>query len=99
MENYRTELPNESIPPKLHMLEDNAADFVENEKTGFGMYDEQGEESIQNEFNQIKITYCRMQPVLRRIESMLQEHYRRTHPESKAVKLRNKFSRKGKTTL
>ena len=99
MEYYRTEWPNGSIPPKLHMLEDHATDFVEKWKTGFGIYGEQGGESIHNEFNQLKITYCPMQPASRRLESMLQEHYRRIHPESKAVKLKNKFYRKKKTTL
>ena len=48
MEYYRTEWPNGSIPPKLHMLEDHATDFVEKWKTGFGMYGEQGGESIHN---------------------------------------------------
>ena len=81
------------------MLEDHATDFVEKWKTGFGMYGEQGGESIHNEFNKLKITYCRMQPASRRLESMLQEHYRRIYPESKAVKFKNKFSRKRKTTL
>ena len=51
MECYRTEWPNGTIPPKLHMLEDHATDFVEKWKTGFGMYVEQGGESIHNEIN------------------------------------------------
>ena len=42
MEYYRTEWPNGTIPPKLHMLEDHATDFVEKWKTGFGMYGVQG---------------------------------------------------------
>ena len=71
MEYYCREWPNGSIPPKLHMLEDHATDFVENRKTGFGMYSEQGGESIHNEFNQFKTTYCQMQPASKRLESML----------------------------
>ena len=78
------------------MLEDHATDFVEKWKTGFGMYGEQGGESIHNEFNQFKTTYCRMQSASKRLESILQEHYSRIHAESKAVKLKNKFCRKGK---
>ena len=81
------------------MLEDHATDFVEKWKIGFGMYGEQGGESIHNDFNQLKITYFWMQLASRRLESMLQEHYRRIHPESKTVKFKNKFSRKRKTTL
>ena len=96
MEYYRTEWPNGSILPKLHMLEDHATDFVEKWKTGFGMYGEQGGESIHNEFNQLKITYCRMQPASRCLESMLQEHYRRIHPESKRLNSKINFVEKGK---
>ena len=92
MEYYCTEWHNGSIHPKLHMLEDHATDFVEKWKTGFSMYGEQGE-------NQFTATYSRMQRASKRLESMLQEHYSRIHPESKAVKLKNKFCRKGKTTL
>ena len=55
MEYYRTEWPNGSILPKLHMLEDHATDFVERWKTGFGIYGKQGGESIHNEFNQLKL--------------------------------------------
>ena len=99
MEYYRTELPNGTIPPKLHMLEDHATDFLEKWKTGFGMYGEQSGESIHNGFNQPKITYCQIQPASRCLESMLQEHYRHIHPESKVIKFKNKFSRKRKTTL
>ena len=63
------------------------------------MYGEQGGESIHNEFNQLKMTYRSMQSASRRLESMLQEYYRRIYPESKAVKFKSKFSRKRKTTL
>ena len=80
MEYYRTEWPNGSIPPKLHMLEDHATDFVEKWKTGFGMYGEQGGESIHNEFNQFKTTYCQMQPASKRLDS-------RIHPSRKQSKV------------
>ena len=103
---FGTEWPNGTILPKLHMHEHHATDFVENQvwyvKSGrldSVLYREQGGESIHNEFNQLKTTYCQMQPASRRLESMLQEHYRRIHPESKAVKFKNKFSRKRNTTL
>ena len=73
------------------MLEDHATDFVEKCKTGFGLYDEEGGESIHNEFNQIRITYCWMQFTSRRLKSMLREHYRRIYSERKAVKFKNKL--------
>ena len=99
MEYCCTVWPNGIIPPKLQMLEDHATHFVEKWKTEFAIYGEQGGESIHNGFNELKTTYCRMQPASRRPESMLQEHYKRIHPESKVVKLKNKFCRKRKKTL
>ena len=48
MEYCCREWPNGSIPPKLHMLKGPATDFAEKWKTGFGMYGEQGGESIHN---------------------------------------------------
>ena len=73
MEYYCTEWPNGSIPPKLHMLEDHATDFVEKWKTGFGMYSEQGGESIHNEFNQFKTTYYRLSGL--RFERYFSHHW------------------------
>ena len=80
------------------MLEDHAVDFVKKWKFGFGVYGEQGGESIHNEFNNLKSIYCRMQPATRRLESMLHEHYRKVHPESKAIKAKNKTHRKRKSS-
>ena len=96
---YCTECPNGTIPSKLHMLEDHATDFVEKYKTGFGIYGEEGGESIHNEFNQLRITYCWMQFTSRRLKSMLREHYRRIYSESKAVKFKNKLCIKRKRAL
>ena len=95
MEYYRTEWPNGSIPPKLHMLEDHATDFVEKWKTGFGMYGEQGGESIHNEFNEFKthITGCSL------LQNVLAVASIQKAKQSAVVKLKNKFCRKRKTTL
>ena len=88
--------PDGTFPPKLHMLEDHAIDFVCKWKLGFGVYGEQGGESIHNEFNNLRNIYCRMQPSTRRLESMLHEHYRRVHPNSKSIKDQKKYCRKRK---
>ena len=63
------------------------------------MYGRQGGQSIYNEFNQVKTIYFQMQPDSSRLESMLEDHYRGIHPESKAVKFKNKFCIKRKITL
>ena len=49
--------PNDTIPPKLHLLEDHAADFMERWSKGHGIYGEQGAESIHKVFNVLGRTY------------------------------------------
>ena len=78
------------------MLKDHPTYFNENRKTGFGMHDEQGENSIDNEFNQLKIAYCWLQPASRPLERMLQKHYTSIHPESKVVNSKINFPEKEK---
>ena len=64
---------------KVFLQNDHATNFVKKWKNRFGM---QGGDSIYNEFNQFKITYCRMQSASKRLKMMLQEHYRHIHAES-----------------
>ena len=45
--------PKETIPPKLHMLKDHSADFIETCSTGHGVYGEHGAESIHEVFNSL----------------------------------------------
>ena len=95
-EHYRTEWHNGSILPKRRMPEDQATDFVEKWKTGFGIYGEQGAgELIHNEFNPRIITYFRMQPSSRRLQSILQAHPSR----KESCKFKHKFCRKRKSML
>ena len=54
-------MPNGIILSKIYGLENQGANFVEKWKTGFEIYGEQGRDSIHNDFNQLKITYCRIQ--------------------------------------
>ena len=83
---FREKWPKETIPRKLHMLEDHAADFIETWSTDHGVYGEHGAESIHKVFNLLQRTYCSMKPATRRLQSMLKEHYRLVHPDAKALK-------------
>ena len=67
------------------MLKDHAADFTETWSTGYGD-GEHGAESIHKVFNLLQRTYCSMQPATRRLQSMLEEHYRLVNPDAKAMK-------------
>ena len=78
------------------MFEDNAVDFVKKWKTVFVIYCEQGVESTKSEFKQLKITFCQTRPASRRLENMLQEHYRHIHPKSKALNSKINLAEKGK---
>ena len=78
--------PNDTIPPKLHLLEDHAADFMERWSTGHGIYDEHGAESIHKVFNILRRTYSSIQPASKRLESMMNEHLCLVHPDAKSLK-------------
>ena len=92
---FRQHGPNDTIPPKLHLLEGYAADFMERWSTGHGIYDEQGAESIHKVFNILRRTYSSIQPASKRLESMMNKHFRLVHPNAKSLKpkiKRRKFS-------
>jgi len=54
MDHFRKNWPSATIPPKLHMLEYHAVEFVEKWGTAFGIYGEQGAETLHNEFNKLE---------------------------------------------
>ena len=83
---FRQHWPNDTIPSKLHLLEDHAADFMERWSTGHGIYGEQGAESIHKVFNILRRTYSSIQPASKRLESMMNEHLRLVHPDAKSLK-------------
>ena len=43
---WRSELSNETVSPKMHMMEDHLVPFVKKWKLGCGFYGEQGDELI-----------------------------------------------------
>ena len=58
------------------MLEDHAADFIERSSPGHGdgVYGEHGVESIHKIFRLLQRTYCSMQSVRIRLQSMLKKN-------------------------
>ena len=93
MKYLRSTWPEESITPKLHLLEEHALEFIKVWHVGFGFYGEQGAESIHAEFNRLNVTYCRIKPPSRRLQLIVKEHNLSIHPEAKklqpAIKRRN----------
>lgn len=89
---FRGTWPNERITPKLHLLECHATNFIRKWGGGFGLYGEQGAESIHPQFNQLLRTYCGIKPSTRRLELMLKEHLMKVNP--KAQKLRPEIKKR-----
>ena len=93
---FREEWPDESITPKLHILEKHIIPFIKRWHYGMGKYGEQGGEGIHAEFNSLTRVYCRMRSNAQRVESMLKEHSIRTHPLAKKIKPMIKRRKVGK---
>jgi hypothetical protein len=74
MSYFRKTWPNESITPKMHLLESHCADFIRNWGLGLDIYGEQGLESMHAEFNSMNSTFCHMKGK-QRLESILSNHY------------------------
>ena len=85
MSYFRKTWPNESITPKMHLLESHCVDFLRNWGLGLDIYGEQGVESMHAEFNSMNSAFCHMKGV-KRLKSILSEHYIKNSPE--ALKIR-----------
>nr|XP_047129350.1 uncharacterized protein LOC124809337 [Hydra vulgaris] len=83
---FRTNWPNESITPKMHMLEDHMEVFLNKWGVGLGLYGEQGGESIHAEFINIERLYSNMSGT-RKLESVMRDHYTRNNSISKSLKV------------
>ena len=86
MEFFRRTFPKASITPKMHLLEYHTVHFIKRWKYGFGVYGEQGVESIHPIFNGLHNTYGRMKPNTRRLKAMMDAHMITVNPEAKILK-------------
>ena len=83
---YRKNFAHETVTPKLHLLEHHAVIFIKRWQNGFGLYWEQGAESIYPTFNKLFQTYCTVKPLRRRLECVMKEHLTRIYPEARSYK-------------
>lgn len=79
---YRNNRPNQSVTPKMHLLEYHAVPFIRKWGSGFGLYGEQGVESLHAVFNSLKISYQAMKSPSERLTAMMKEHYSRVNPDT-----------------
>nr|XP_047133997.1 uncharacterized protein LOC124812047 isoform X3 [Hydra vulgaris] len=97
MSYFRKTWPNESITPKMHLLESHCVDFIRNWNSGLDIYGEQGLESMHAEFNSMNNTFCHMKGK-QRLRSILSNHYIKNSPEAliirPTIKKRKPYKRK-----
>ena len=82
----RVNWPQESIIPKLHILEDHVVEFIRRWKVGFGFYGEQGGESIHQEFNRMIDRYSTIKNPVDRVRYTMNQHLLTACPKTQEVK-------------
>ncbi len=79
----RTELPGQSITPKLHLLEDHVVPFIRKWRAGPGLLGEQGGESVHKEFNVLAARHASMRHRgIERLLAALREQHMQVHPSN-----------------
>ena len=84
MTTYRSVLPEQSVFPKLHYLEDHLALFVRQWTVGPGILGEHGGESIHSLFNQLAARFAGIPAKLKRYEQMMKFHLLQANPAVKS---------------
>ena len=77
---YRSNFPQASVTPKLHLLEDHVVEFLEQWRVGLGMLGEEGAESIHAAYNNLKRVYANVHNREDQLRLVTQEHHRRVCP-------------------
>ena len=84
MTTYRSVLPEQSVFPKLHYLEDNLALIVQQWKVVPGIIGEHVGESIHSLFNQLAARFAGIPAKLKRYEQMMKFHFQQANPGVKS---------------
>ena len=77
----RTKFPDESIPLKLHIMEDHMLDMMKSYRFGMGLFGEQGVESIHHKIKDIATRFRHMPNAEQRLQSCIEEHHLHTMPQ------------------
>ncbi|XP_048584892.1 uncharacterized protein LOC116615474 [Nematostella vectensis] len=77
---YQATFPDETFPPKFHMLEVHVVDFIREWKFPLAFLGEHGGESIHHELNQLNREFSSIHPVSRRQRKIIEEHSIRVAP-------------------
>ena len=76
----RSNFPDITIIPKMHMLEDHIIPFISKSGAGCGFFGEQGGESIHASINTLKRNYCNIKKDTDRLKYVMNCHLASTNP-------------------
>ena len=78
-------IPSVRITTKQHLLEDHAMDWIIQYQFGFGLFGEQGMESIHHKIRRLADNHHGIINPLQRLKATIQEHHLHTYPEMKSI--------------
>ena len=82
---FRSNFPDATFPPKMHMLGEHVVPFLRRWHFPLGFFSEQGGESIHKDFVQLASTFSHVKPSLVRLKKMLDEHHLVVHPKNREL--------------
>ena len=82
---FRTTFEEESVTPKLHLLEEHVIEFIQRWRIGLGLYGEQGAESIHPEFNELRKIHSGIVSDEERIKAIFEQHHMKVRPEARVL--------------
>ena len=83
MSNYRSLLPNESVFPKAHYLEEHMVAFARQWRVGPGILGEHGAESVHSVFNKLLARFASMPVAADRLKQVMKAHLLQANPATK----------------
>ncbi|XP_066935611.1 uncharacterized protein [Clytia hemisphaerica] len=99
MDYYRATWKKEGITPKMHLLEDHVVPFLRKWNMAFGIYGEQGMESLHVVYNGFKKNYVGMPVGTERLKATLDEHFLQVSPHTAARRPKVKTRKRKKMSL
>lgn len=72
---FRSNFPDATFPPKMHMPEEHVVPFLRRWHFPLGFFGERGGESIHKDFAQLASTFSHVKPSTMRLKKMLEEHH------------------------
>ena len=82
---FRSNFPDATFPPKMHMLEEHVVPFLRRWHFPLGFFGEQGGESIHKDFVQLASTFSHVKPSTMHLKKMLEEHHLVVHPKNREL--------------